>query len=97
MFVEPSTATPLSKVLITSDCLLPLPILAFPSKDDPSDDLDATTSAIGIACPLGARVTSEYAGITIVLFPCPAIHVVAFPIAVTDEGKDSWGEESKGA
>ena len=82
--------------------MLSLPILAFPSEDDPSGDLDATTLVAGIACPLGARVTSEYASIIIVLFPYPdvvisVIHVAVVPIAATDEGKDSWGEESKGA
>ena len=46
--------------------------------------------------------TSEYIGITIVLFPCPhaarsSIHVAVVPIAAIDEGKDSWEEESKGA
>ena len=101
MFVESSPTTPLSKVLVTSNFLLSLPILAFPSKDDPSGDLDSTTFAAGIACPLVTIVTGEYAGITTVLFPYPdvrsVIHVAAVPVAVTDEGKDSWEEESKGA
>ena len=101
MFIEPTPTALLRKVFATSDCLLSLPILDFPSTDDPSGDLDATTLAAGIACPLGARVIAEYAGNTIVLFPCPhvvrsAIHVAVVLVAATNEGKDSWGEESKG-
>ena len=86
MFIESSPTAPLIKVLGTSDLLLSLPILAFTA---------------GIACPLGTTVTGEYAGITTVLFPYPdvrsAIHVAVVPIAVGDEGKDSWEEGSKGA
>ena len=90
MFIEPSPATPLSKVLITFDYLLSLPILGFPLEDDPSGNLDATILAAEVACPLSTT------GIATVLFPClkairSAIPVAAVPASISDEGKDSWG------